>query len=38
MKTQFWWVNLNEKDCLEDLGVARRVILKFILQKQDRRL
>jgi hypothetical protein len=27
----FWWVNLNEGDHLEGLGVSRRVILKWIL-------
>jgi hypothetical protein len=27
----FLWENLNERDCLEDLDIDRRVILKSIL-------
>jgi hypothetical protein len=29
----FWWGNLREGDHLEDLGVDRRIILKWILEE-----
>jgi hypothetical protein len=29
------WGNLKERDRLEDLGVYERIILKWILRKQD---
>ena len=29
------WGNLKERDSLEDLGVYERIILKWILRKQD---
>ena len=28
----FWWGNLKERDCLEDLGVDRKIILKWIFK------
>jgi hypothetical protein len=28
MKEEFWWVNLREKDHLEDPGVDGRIILR----------
>jgi hypothetical protein len=28
MHTGFWWVNLNKRQHLEDLGIDRRIILK----------
>jgi hypothetical protein len=31
-----WWVNLGEKDHLEDLGVDGRVMLECILKKSGR--
>jgi hypothetical protein len=36
MHTGFRWENLREGDHLEDLGIDERVILKWILEKQDR--
>jgi len=32
--TGFWWVDLRERDHLEDLGLDGR-ILKWILKKMD---
>jgi hypothetical protein len=29
----FWWGNLKERDHLEDLGIDRRIILKWIFKK-----
>ena len=37
MHTGFWWGNLRERDNLEDLGTDRRIILKLMLTKWDRR-
>ena len=34
--TAFWWENLTERDKLEDLGVDRRMILRWIFRKCDR--
>jgi hypothetical protein len=34
MHTEFWSKSLKERDHLEELGVAGRIILKFILNKQ----
>ena len=31
--TEFWWGNLRERDQLGDTGVARRIILEWILIK-----
>jgi hypothetical protein len=33
--TGFWWGNLREEVHLEDSGVDRRIILKWILEKWD---
>ena len=35
MYTGFWWVNLRKRDDLEDPGVERRIILKWIFSKWD---
>jgi hypothetical protein len=31
--TVFWWDNLRERDDLEDTGVVRRIILRWIFRK-----
>jgi hypothetical protein len=31
--TGFWWGNLRERDQLEDPGVDRRIILRWIFRK-----
>jgi len=31
VRTGVWWGNLRERDRLEDLGVGRRIILKWTL-------
>ena len=33
MYTGFWWGNLRERDYLEDPGVDRRIILRWIVRK-----
>jgi hypothetical protein len=33
--TGFWWGSLKKREYLEDLGVNRRIILKFIFNKWD---
>jgi hypothetical protein len=33
--TGFWWRNWRERDHLEDPGVDRRVILRWIYRKWD---
>jgi hypothetical protein len=33
--TGFWWGNLKERDHLEDLGLKRSVILRWIFSKWD---
>lgn len=35
MHTQIGWINLRERDHLEDLGVDVRIILKWILWTWD---
>jgi hypothetical protein len=35
MHTEFWLVNLKERDHLEELGTDGRIILKCILKKLD---
>jgi hypothetical protein len=38
IRAAFWWENLKERDNLQDLGIVRRIILKWILKKQARRV
>jgi hypothetical protein len=33
--TRFWWGNLREINHLEELGVDRRIILRWIFRKWD---
>jgi hypothetical protein len=33
MHTKFWSENLKERDHEEDLGVGRKIILEYILEK-----
>ena len=33
MRAVFWWVNLREMDYLEDIGVGRRIIFKWLFKK-----
>jgi hypothetical protein len=33
--TGFWWGNLMERDHLEDPGLGRRIILRWIFRKFD---
>jgi len=33
--TGFWWGNLTKKDDLEETGVDRRIILRWICRKWD---
>jgi hypothetical protein len=33
VRTGFWWEVLKERDHLEDLGVGRRIILKWLFKK-----
>jgi hypothetical protein len=33
MHTAIWLVDLKEEDCLEDLGIDRRIILRWVLKK-----
>ena len=35
MYTGFWWEDLRERDHLEDPGIDRRMILKWIFKKLD---
>jgi len=32
MHAVFWWVNLREIDCFEDIGVDRRIIFKWLFK------
>jgi hypothetical protein len=32
MDTEFWWENLRERGHFEHVGIARRIILKWVLR------
>jgi len=32
----FWWGNHKERDCLDELGAERKIILKCILKEAER--
>jgi hypothetical protein len=36
MHKGFWWGDPRERDHLEDLGVGRRIILKWIFKNRNR--
>jgi len=38
MCTEVWWENLRERDHLEDSGIDRRIILRWIFRKWDVRV
>jgi hypothetical protein len=33
--TGFWWGHLRERDCLKDVRIYGRIILKWTLKKWD---
>ena len=35
MHTGFWWGNLKDRDHIEDIGLASRIILKWMFRKWD---
>jgi hypothetical protein len=35
MHTEIWWGNIKERRHVVDLGIDRRIILKYILNKWD---
>jgi hypothetical protein len=35
MHSEVWWVNIRERDCLEDIGIDGRIILKWIITFSD---
>jgi hypothetical protein len=38
MDTRFWWGDLKETECQEDIGIDGRIILKWLLETQDDRV
>ena len=38
VRRRFWWEKLKERDRLKDKGVDGRILLKWILKKEDRRM
>jgi hypothetical protein len=35
LHAEFWWVNPRERDKLEDVGLDRRIILKWFFKKRN---
>jgi hypothetical protein len=35
VQTGCWWGNLTERDNLDNLGLGRKIILKFVFKKWD---
>jgi hypothetical protein len=35
MRAGFWWVNLDERDFLGDLGIVWIVALKYVVETQN---
>jgi hypothetical protein len=33
MHAGFWWGNMKERECFEDLGTDKKIILKCLLKK-----
>jgi hypothetical protein len=36
LRIEFWWGNQKERDCLDELGADRKIILKCILIEAER--
>jgi hypothetical protein len=34
----FWWGNQKERDCMDELGAERKMILKCILKEAERQV
>jgi hypothetical protein len=34
----FWWGNQKERDCLDEMGAERKIILKCILKEAEKQV